>query len=110
VDQKFLKFEKEKEVDAKHIANLEYVLSIQVGLHRSKVARPEKKFDEVTENLNVEESKHEISNTKQLRVQKNVEELREVKECYNVVMLSHPVLEGKPNANHVRARITNSRT
>jgi hypothetical protein len=24
--------------------------------------------------------------------------------------LSHPVLEGKPNANHVRARIRNSRT
>jgi hypothetical protein len=24
--------------------------------------------------------------------------------------LSHPVLEGKPNANHVRARIGNSRT
>jgi hypothetical protein len=25
-------------------------------------------------------------------------------------LLSHPVLEGKPNANHVRARIRNSRT
>jgi hypothetical protein len=25
-------------------------------------------------------------------------------------MLSHPVLEGKPNANHVRARISYSRT
>jgi hypothetical protein len=24
--------------------------------------------------------------------------------------LSHPVLEGKPNANHVRAKISNSRT
>jgi hypothetical protein len=24
--------------------------------------------------------------------------------------VSHPVLEGKPNANHVRARIRNSRT
>ena len=24
--------------------------------------------------------------------------------------MSHPVLEGKPNANHVRARISNSRT
>jgi hypothetical protein len=24
--------------------------------------------------------------------------------------VSHPVLEGKPNANHVRARISNSRT
>ena len=38
VDQKFLKFEKEKEVDAKRIADLEYALSIQVGLHRSEVA------------------------------------------------------------------------
>jgi hypothetical protein len=27
-----------------------------------------------------------------------------------VLPLSHPVLEGKPNANHVRARIRNSRT
>jgi hypothetical protein len=27
-----------------------------------------------------------------------------------VVELSHPVLEGKPNVNHVRARIRNSRT
>jgi hypothetical protein len=26
------------------------------------------------------------------------------------LLLSHPVLEGKPNANHVRARINNSRT
>jgi hypothetical protein len=26
------------------------------------------------------------------------------------VSLSHPVLEGKPNANHVRVRISNSRT
>jgi hypothetical protein len=26
------------------------------------------------------------------------------------VSLSHPVLEGKPNTNHVRARISNSRT
>jgi hypothetical protein len=25
-------------------------------------------------------------------------------------LLSHPVLEGKPNANHVRARTSNSRT
>jgi hypothetical protein len=25
-------------------------------------------------------------------------------------LLSHPVLEGKPNVNHVRARISNSRT
>jgi hypothetical protein len=60
VDQKILKFEKEKEADAKHIADLEYALSIQVGLHRSEVAGLEKKLDEVTENFNVEQSKREI--------------------------------------------------
>ena len=38
VYQKILNFEKEKEADAKPIANLEYSLSIQVGLHRSEVA------------------------------------------------------------------------
>jgi hypothetical protein len=87
VDQKILKFEKEKEADAKCIAGLEYALSIQVGLHRSEVAGMEKKLDEVTENFNVEQSKRQISETEQLRVQKNVEELRQAKEeCYNVAM------------------------
>ena len=68
VDQKILKFEKEKEADAKHIADLEYALLIQVGLHRSEVAGLEKKLDEVTENFNVEKSNSEISDTEQLRV------------------------------------------
>jgi alanine racemase len=87
VDQKILKFEKEKEADAKHIADLEYALSIQVGLHRFEVAKLEKKLDEVTENFNVEQSKPEISDTERLRVQKNVEELRQAKEeCYNITM------------------------
>jgi hypothetical protein len=58
-----------------------------VGLHRSEVQGLEKKLDEVTENFNVEQTKREISDTERLRVQKNVEELREVKEeCYNVAM------------------------
>jgi hypothetical protein len=48
------KLEKEKEADAKHIADLEYALSIQVGLHRSEVTELEKKLDEVTENFNME--------------------------------------------------------
>jgi hypothetical protein len=30
--------------------------------------------------------------------------------CSSCGSMSHPVLEGKPNANHVRARINNSRT
>jgi hypothetical protein len=75
VDQKLLKFEKEKEAVAKCIADLEYALSIQVGLHRSEVAGLEKKLDEVTENFNMEQSKHEISNIEWMRIQKNVEEL-----------------------------------
>jgi hypothetical protein len=49
-----LKLEKEKEVDARRIADLEYALSGQVELHKSKVTRLEKKLDEVTENFNVE--------------------------------------------------------
>jgi uncharacterized protein YacL (UPF0231 family) len=63
VDQKILKFKKEKEADAKHIADLEYTLFIQVGLHISEVAELEKKLDEVTENFNVEKSKREIFDT-----------------------------------------------
>jgi hypothetical protein len=58
-----------------------------VGLHRSEVQGLEKKLNELTENFNVEQTKCEISDTEQLRVQKNVEELREAKEeCYNVAM------------------------
>jgi hypothetical protein len=87
VDQKILKFEKEEDADGKRIADLEYALSIKVGLHRSEVAELEKKLDEVIENFNVEQSKHEISDTERSRVQKNVEELRQGKEkCYNVAM------------------------
>ena len=87
MDQIFLKIEKEKEADAKRITDLEYALSIQVVLHISEVAGLEKNLDEVTENFNVEQSKHEISDIKRLRVQKNVEERRQAKEeCYNVAM------------------------
>jgi hypothetical protein len=85
VEEKMEKFEKEKEADAKRIADLEYALSIQVGLHRSEVEGLEKKLDEITENFNVEQTKREISNTERLRVQKNVEELHQAKEeCYTV--------------------------
>jgi chromosome segregation ATPase len=87
VDEKILKFEKAKDADAKRIADLEYALSIQVELHRSEVAGLEKKLDEVTENFNVEQSKREISDTEWLRVQKDIEELRQaMEECYNVAM------------------------
>jgi hypothetical protein len=87
VEQKMEKFEKKKEVDAKRIADLEYALYVQVGLHRSGVQGLEKKLDEITENFNVEQAKHKISDTERLRVQKNVEELHQTKEdCYNVDM------------------------
>jgi hypothetical protein len=56
------KFEQDK-VDAKRIADLEYALSVQVGLHRSEVQGLEKKLDEITEYFNVEQAKHEISDT-----------------------------------------------
>jgi alanine racemase len=87
VDQQILKIEKEKETNAKRIANLEYTLSIQVGLHRYEVAGLEKKLDEVTKIFKVEQSKREISDIERLRVQKNVEALQQAKEeCYNIAM------------------------
>jgi succinylglutamate desuccinylase len=59
VDQKILKLEKEKEANAKRIADLEYSLSVQVELHKSEVIGLEKKLDEVTKNFNVEQVKRE---------------------------------------------------
>jgi hypothetical protein len=78
VEQKMEKFEKKKEADAKSIADLEYGPSIQVGLHWSEVEGLEKKLDEITENFNIEQEKPEISDTEWMRVQKNVDELRQV--------------------------------
>jgi hypothetical protein len=66
--------------DAKRIADLEYVLPTQVELHRTEVQKLEKKLAELTENFNVEQMKREISDLERLRVQKNVEELRQAKE------------------------------
>jgi hypothetical protein len=60
VEQKMREFKKKKEKDAKRIADLEYALSIQVELHRSEVQGLENKLDEVTENFNFEQTKHEI--------------------------------------------------
>ena len=87
VDQKIKEFEKKQEKDTKCIAELEYALSIQVGLHRFDEQGLEKKLDEMTENFNVEQAKREIFDTEQTRVQKIVDELREAKEeCYNVAI------------------------
>jgi hypothetical protein len=79
--------EEKQQKDVKRIADLEYVLSIPVGLHRSEMQELEKKLDEVTGNFNVEQTKREISDIERLRVQKNIEELHRAKEeCYNVAM------------------------
>jgi hypothetical protein len=67
-DQKNSKLEREKEADAKCIADLEYAISAQVELHKSDVLRLGKKLDEVNENFEVEKEKLEISDTQQIRV------------------------------------------
>jgi alanine racemase len=87
VEQKILKFEKKEEADAKRIADLEYALSVQVGLHRSEVEGLEKKLDEITENFKVEQTKCATSDIERLRVQKNVEELRHAKEERYIVAM-----------------------
>jgi uncharacterized protein (DUF342 family) len=66
-EQRLKEFKEKQQKDAKRIADLEYALSVQVELHRSKVQGLEKKLDEVTENFNVEQTKHEISDTEWLR-------------------------------------------
>ena len=82
-----MKLQVEKETDMRRKADLEYALSSQVELHKSEVTRLQKKLDEVTKNFNVEKTKHEISDSKRFRVQKNVEEICQAKEeCYNVAM------------------------
>jgi hypothetical protein len=87
VGQNISKLEKEKKVDAKRIADLEYALSAQVELHKSEVVRLEKKLDEVNENFEVEKAKREISEAERNRVQKNIEELHQSKEeCFSVAM------------------------
>jgi hypothetical protein len=67
-EQRMKGLEERQLKDAKRIANLEYVLSTQVELHRYEVQELEKKLDEVTENFNVELTKCEISDMERLRV------------------------------------------
>jgi hypothetical protein len=86
-DHKISRLEKEKEADAKLIADLEYALSAQVEIHKYEVVRLEKKLDEVTKNFNVEKVKREISDMERIRVQRNIDELHQSKEeCFNVCM------------------------
>jgi hypothetical protein len=84
-EQMMKELEEKQLKNVKRIADLEYVLSIQVKLHRSEVQELEKKLDEVTENFNVEQTKRGISDMEQLWVQKNSEKLHKDKEeCYKV--------------------------
>jgi hypothetical protein len=84
-EQRMKKAEERQLKDAKRIADLEYALSTLVELHKTEVQELEKKLDEVIENFNVGQTKHEISDIWKLRVQKNVEELHQAKqESYNI--------------------------
>ena len=67
-EQRMKGFEERRLKDAKCIADLEYVMSTQVELHRSEVQELEKKLDEVTGSFNVEQTQHEISDMERLRV------------------------------------------
>jgi hypothetical protein len=55
-------------------------LSAQAEVHKAKVQELEKKLAEATKIFNVELTKREISEIERVRVQKNVEELRQAKE------------------------------
>jgi predicted RNase H-like nuclease (RuvC/YqgF family) len=60
-------------------------LSAQVEAHKAEVEELKKKLAETSKKFEVAMVKHEISEIERLRVQKNVEELRESKErCYEI--------------------------
>jgi hypothetical protein len=60
-------------------------LSAQVEAHKAEVEDLKKKLVEMNEKFEVANAKHEISEIERLRVQKNVEELRDSKErCYEI--------------------------
>jgi hypothetical protein len=63
----------------------EATLSAQAEAHKTKVEDLKKKLAETSEKFEVAVAKHEISEIERLRVQKNVEELRDFKErCYKI--------------------------
>ena len=60
-------------------------LSAQAEAHKAEVEDLKKKLAETSEKFEVAMEKHEISEIERLRVQKNVEELRDSKErCYEI--------------------------
>jgi hypothetical protein len=84
--------------DSHHIAKL----LAEVERLQRKIVERDKAFDWA---INSQSIAWDCEATAQARV----EELSVALENLQVYM-SHPVLEGKPNANHVRARISYSRT
>jgi hypothetical protein len=60
-------------------------LSAQDEAHKAEVEDLKKKLAEMNEKFEVANAKHEISEIERLRVQKNIEELRDSKEiCYEI--------------------------
>jgi predicted nuclease with TOPRIM domain len=60
-------------------------LSAQAEAHKAEVEDLKKKLAEMNEKFEVANAKHEISEIERLRVEKNVEELRNSKErCYEI--------------------------
>jgi hypothetical protein len=60
-------------------------LSAQAEAHKAEVEDLKKKLTKMNEKFEVANAKHKISEIERLRVQKNVEELRESKEkCYEI--------------------------
>jgi chromosome segregation ATPase len=60
-------------------------LSAQAEAHKAEVEDLKKKLAETNEKFEVAKAKHEISEIERLRVQKNVDELRDSKErCYEI--------------------------
>jgi predicted nuclease with TOPRIM domain len=67
------------------LKNSEDKLSAQTEAHKAEVEDLKKKLAETSEKFEVAKAKHEISEIERLRVQKNVEELRDSKErCYKI--------------------------
>jgi hypothetical protein len=61
-------------------------LFAQAEVHKAEVQELEKKVAEATENFNVELTKHEICEIERSRAQRNIDELRQLKKCYDVAI------------------------
>ena len=70
---------------ADRVKTSEAKLNAQAEAHKAQVKDLKKKLAEMNEKFEVANAKHKISEIERLRVQKNVEELRDSKErCYEI--------------------------